>query len=330
MSLQELKQHRPLHIFIAGSASGIGAVAAKRLVREGHVVYHACRSPQRAQEAVSLAGGGVPVVCDLSRLESVQECAAVMNKVERIDVLCLNAAVAPDSKATKPKLTANGFEECIGVNHLGHFLLANLLYPKLKANPEGARLVVTASSVHDPESGGGKSSGTTATVGNLSGLGVDLKSQPNGPTMVDGMIKYHGGKVYKDSKLCNLLFAAEAAKRYASSNVDVVSLNPGFVPTTGLFDSLRERSPWQATALVWAADFMGWTVPLEIAGERLVYMILNRNIPSGSYYSAPVGSHGCTPETGFQAISVSREASDVELASQLWEKSCMVLKQWLQ
>jgi len=327
MSLHELQQrrHRPLHICITGSASGIGAVAAKRLVEQGHVVYHACRSLERAQEAAQRAGGGVPVVCDLSSLESVRRGATtIAQSAERLDALCLNAGVAPDSTASAPKLTADGLEECIGVNHLGHFLLAKLLYPKLKANPDGARLVVTASSVHDPESGGGKSGGQSATVGDLSGLGVNLRTHPKGPTMVDGAIQYNGGKVYKDSKLCNLLFVAEAAKRYAS-HVRVVSFNPGFVPTTGLFDSLRERSPWKATAMVWAANWMGWTVPLNVAGERLVHMILDPNIPTGSYYSAAVGSHGTTPDAGFQATAVSKEASNMELALKLWEKSDAVV-----
>ena len=330
MSLQELQQRRgrPLHICMTGSASGIGAAAAQRLVQEGHVVYHACRSLERAQEAVSRAGGGIPVVCDLSRFDSIRQCAATLiQTVERLDVLCLNAAVAPCAAATTPpKLTAEGLEECIGVNHLGHFLLAKLLYPKLLANPEGARVVVTASSVHDPESGGGKSGGKSATVGDLSGLGVDLRySSPKGPTMLDGAMQYHGGKVYKDSKLCNVLFAAEAARRYALP-VRVVSFNPGFVPTTDLFSSMRERSPWKATLLVWTAKLMGWTVPLEVAGERLVHMIIDPNIPTGSYYSAPVGSRGTNPDTGFQATDVSKDASDVILARKLWKKSLEATK----
>ena len=326
MSLDELhnRRRRPLHICMTGSASGIGAVAAQRLVAEGHVVYHAARTPERAQEAVTRAGGGIPLVCDLASFQSIRDCAGTLHKtVERLDVLCLNAAVAPNARF--PRLTAEGLEECVGVNHLGHFLLAKLLYPKLKANPEGARVVVTASSVHDPQSRGGRSGGKSATVGDLSGLGVDLRDNPKGPTMIDGAIKYHGGKVYKDSKLCNILFSAEAARRYASS-VKVVSFNPGFVPTTGLFASMREQSPWKATTMVWIAKCMGWSVPLEVASERLVHMILDPNIPSGSYYSALVGSRATDPETGFGPSTVSKEASDAQLARKLWIKSIEVTK----
>jgi protochlorophyllide reductase len=185
--------------------------------------------------------------------------------------------------------------------------------------------VVTASSVHNPESGGGKSGGKSATVGDLSGLGVDLRANPKGPTMIDGAIQYHGGKVYKDSKLCNLLFLAEAARRYASP-VRVVSFNPGFVPTTGLFASMRDKNPWKATTMVWIAKCMGWSVPLEVAGERLVHMILDPNIPTGSYYSAPVGSRATDPETGFGPSAVSKEASDAKLARKLWIKSIEVTK----
>lgn len=330
MSLDELHHHRlhrrPLHICMTGSASGIGAVAAQRLVADGHVVYHAARTQERAEEAVARAGGGVPLVCDLASFQSIRDCAGTLHKtVERLDVLCLNAAVAPNAKARTPCLTAEGLEECVGVNHLGHFLLAKLLYPKLQANPEGARVVVTASSAHDPQSKGGRSGGKSATLGDLSGLGVDLRVDPKGPTMINGAIKYHGGKVYKDSKLCNILFSAEAARRYASS-VKVVSFNPGFVPTTGLFTSMRKQNPWKAATMVWIAKCMGWSVPLEVAGERLVHMILDPNIATGSYYSAPVGSRATDSETGFGPSTVSKEASDAKLARKLWIKSTEVTK----
>lgn len=333
MSLRETQQqpHRPLHILITGSSQGVGLVAAQRLIQQGHVVYHGCRSKRRAEEAVAAAGGGVALeACDLSDLDSVKKFAkAVERQVPRLDVLCLNAAVGP-SLAKIPQLTAQGFEEGIGVNHLGHFLLTQLLYKKLAADG-GGRLVITASSVHDPSLKAGQSGGKTATLGNMSGLGVDLRKSPDGPAMIDGGLEYFGSKVYKDSKLCNILTCRHAAQLYPPS-ITCVCFNPGFVPTTALFSSMRQESWWKAQALTLFASVMGISVPLEVAGERLAYMATSSGLASGTYYCAPAKSHATQPEAdggGFVPTPVSEEASNDHVAAQLWEKSLAVVSRWL-
>ena len=127
-----------LSIAITGTSQGIGLDAAKRLVAAGHTVYHANRNAARSAEAAQQAGGGIPMVCDLASLASVRQFADELAGKE-LDVLCLNAGIAPSTKAEAPERTADGFEACVGTNHLGHFLLANLLAPKVK------RIVVTAS-----------------------------------------------------------------------------------------------------------------------------------------------------------------------------------------
>ena len=227
-----LQRAASLSIAITGSSQGIGLDAAKRLLAEGHTIYHGCRSAARADAAVAGAGGGVPLVCDLADLASVGAFAAALP--DDVDVLCLNAGVAPSTKAAAPARTADGFEACVGTNHLGHFALAELVAPRLAARR--GRIVVTASSVHDPAQPGGAVGGAGgATLGDLSGL---AKLEDGGPTMVDGAAAYDGGKVYKDSKLCNVLFAREALARYPG--VDVRSFNPGFIPSSGLFRAPRE------------------------------------------------------------------------------------------
>jgi len=344
---------RPLHICITGSSSGIGLAAARTLVGRGHVVYHACRSLERAREAARRAGGGVPMKCDLSDLDSVREFAGAVldgggTGPPRLDVLCLNAGVAPFSGAKVPRLTRQGFEECIGVNHLGHFLLANLLYPKLRADG-GGRLVVTASSVHDPEGPGGRSGrgGKGATLGDLSGLGVDLREidPPNGgpapPTMVDGSIEYDGSKCYKDSKLCNVLMCREAAGAFGGGGnpgrfpgIEAYSFTPGFVPTTGLFQPLRDAQWFRAHLLTVFAWASGISVPEQVGGDRLAYVAtsvdLPQSCPNGSYLSAPgAKSRAASVQDGFTARPVSKEASDGELAAKLWDTSLEVVKNWM-
>merc|ERR1719401_3094242 len=105
------------------------------------------------------------MVCDLADLDSVRAFAASMN-FGRIDALMLNAGLALNAAEKEPSYTKQGFELTFGTNHLGHFLLYQLLIDSV-ATP--GRVVVTGSAAHDPESGGGKL-GSKATLGDLSGL----------------------------------------------------------------------------------------------------------------------------------------------------------------
>ena len=313
-----------LHIAITGSSQGIGAAAAKVLISEGHEVYHACRSAERAEAARLAAGGGTALVCDLADLDSVRGFAeALRHAAPRLDVLCLNAAVAPSTKATVAPRTKQNIEECIGVNHLGHFLLACLLQPHLSANDGAARIVITASSVHDPEQPGGAVGGKGgATLGSLGGLREGLRD-PMGATMVDGAATYDGSKVYKDSKLANLLFAGEAQRRWGGAGISVRTFNPGFIPSSGLFREPRKDNFLGATAFTFFARLAGFAVPIEVGGERLAYLASapDAQIPPGSYLGGPTGSRGTTREDGFGDGLLSAEARDEDKARLLWELS---------
>jgi light-dependent protochlorophyllide reductase len=322
---------RSLTIAITGTSQGIGLDAASRLISEGHTVIHACRNRERAEVAVKMAGGGIPMVCDLSSFESIRSFAESLQTTEemKLDVLCLNAAVAPSTKAVNPKLTKDGLEECIGTNHLGHFLLANILKDHLAKGVAGGKLVVTASSVHDPEAPGGAVGGKGgATLGDLSGLGIQLDKNPNGPTMPDGLVEYDGGKIYKDSKLCNVLFCREAQKRWEGSGISIRSLNPGFIPSSGLFREPRKDNWLGASIFTFVAGVIGFAVPISVGGERLAYMATadESEVPSGSYFSAKVGSKAATKADGFDQDGISKEASNDELATKLWERSMEIVQ----
>lgn len=314
-----------LRIAITGTNSGIGQSAAKMLLEQGHTVYHACRTAEGAKEAVSKAGGGIPMVCDLADLASVKAFAeAICQQEPALDVLCLNSGVSPSRKAEAPKRTKDGFEETVGINHLGHFFLAQLMQPLLLSNR--GRLVVTASSVHDPESAGGTVGGdpsTGATLGDLSGLGAVPDA-----AMVDGAAAFNGAKAYHDSKLCNVLFMREAHRRWGDA-ISVRSFNPGLITSTGLFRAARADNWLSASIFSFVAEkIAGFSQPVEVGGSRLAYMATasEADVPSGSYLSAPAAtSKATTRADGFDAAQISKEARDDALAKRLWELSAQVV-----
>ncbi|KAJ1472257.1 hypothetical protein T484DRAFT_1558321, partial [Baffinella frigidus] len=158
------------------------------------------------------------------------------------------------------------FRDQVGTNHLGHFLLANLLYPLVEQSSDAEpRIVVTASQVHDPSSAGGNV-GSKATLGNLDGL-------PKGSRW--GMV--HGGafdpdKAYKDSKLCNVFFAAELERRLKAkgSKISCTSMSPGLITKTGLFKN-------QAALFVTVFSFIVYNIAhvaetVEFGGDQIARM----------------------------------------------------------
>ena len=187
----------PRDVIITGANSGVGLEGAKLLVAAGHRVVLACRTQAKADAAAKACldyaaaaapassrpgGTAVAMECDLANLASVRAFAKAV-KGKPLDSLVLNAGLALNTADKLPERTKDGFEMTIGVNHLGHFLLANLLVDDLKGHKDlkvDPRLVITASPVHDPTSGGGNV-GSKASLGDLAGLAA-------GPSfsMVDG------------------------------------------------------------------------------------------------------------------------------------------------
>jgi len=372
-----LARSAALQIAITGSNSGIGASASKMLLERGHSVIHACRTAEAAAEAVALAGGGAPMVCDLADLQSVRRFAASLSaEAPALDVLCLNAGVSPSRKAEVPARTRDGFEETVGVNHIGHFLLASLLEPVLTRS-EGT-VVVTASGVHDPDAPGGTVQARAAQSpasspcpdptpdppgrpGDRSDVGRSLRawgggrwrrgdggrcedrtSSPSLPLAsrlhphtsefrlpCEGATAYCGAKAYHDSKLCNVLFAAEAARRWGGGGVAVRAFNPGLITSTGLFRAARRDNFLSAALFSFVATSVArFSQPVEVGGARLAYLATapEEEVPPGSYLSAPAAtSAAATVADGFGPAAVSREAQDKELAARLWERSSAVV-----
>ena len=195
-------------VVITGANTGIGKICARELSKRGAKVIMLCRSTERgeaaAEEIRKLTQGEVIVhKMDLASLKSVRECAEQLNNsLDKIDILLNNAGVM-----TCPELrTEEGFEMQIGTNHFGHFLLTNLLMSLLKKAAPGARIVNVSSLAHEG--------------GQIYWEDINFEKTPYDPL-----------KAYQQSKLANILFTKELARRGEGSGVNSYALHPGVIHT---------------------------------------------------------------------------------------------------
>mmetsp|Transcript_15906 Transcript_15906/g.36674 ORF Transcript_15906/g.36674 Transcript_15906/m.36674 type:complete len:457 (+) Transcript_15906:219-1589(+) len=316
-------------VLITGCNSGIGLEAARILARRNpsDKLILACRTQAKADGTAQKileetpAANLVPAECDLASLNSVKKFAASLDG--KLDVVCYNAGLALNTQGEIER-TADGFERTIGTNHLGHFYLHHLLEPKL--NTGNGKAVITASSVHDPESPGGKQ-GIPATLGDLDGFARDGKNFE----MVDGN-PYNGDKAYKDSKLCNILFCRELQRKLAADdatkNVVVNAFSPGLITSSGFF---RYQNPVFASVFNVAVSsvFKVAETP-EYGGAALAYMTTVENT-RGEFFDSPPGTSNKYASDGndyqgafgkeFAPTAVSKEALDNQKAKRLWTLS---------
>ena len=193
---------------ITGANTGIGRVTARELARQGAQVFVACRSAERAQAvlddigALPDSGKAEFLPLELGDFASVRACAdAFLARGLPLHLLINNAGLAGGRGYTK-----SGFELAFGVNHLGHFLLTQLLQERIKASAP-ARIVTVASRAH------------------YRAQGIDCEAVREPTRTLSGL------KEYGVSKLANVLFSAELGRRLAGSGVTTYSLHPGVVAT---------------------------------------------------------------------------------------------------
>lgn len=190
-------------VIITGATSGIGEVAALHLAGQGARIVFTAREAARADDTMKKLKAANPGAAHavhmggLSTLAEMKRVGAELAREPQIDVLVNNAG-ALFNKRTE---TADGLEKTFALNHMAYFVITNLLLPKLKP---GARIVTTASDAHR----GGEMDFD------------DLQSKR----------AYMGFRVYSKSKLANILFNRELARR-VPAGVTANALHPGFVAT---------------------------------------------------------------------------------------------------
>jgi retinol dehydrogenase-12 len=267
---------------VTGANTGIGRVTALELARAGAEVILACRNEAKtrpAMDAIAQQTGNdrlhfAPL--DLASLASVRACAEqVLERHGPLHLLINNAGLAGQRG-----LSADGFELTFGVNHLGHFLLTQLLLERL-VDSAPARIVTVSSKAHD----------------RVDGIDFELVRRPTRT--------FIGIREYAVSKLANILFTTELARRLEGSGVSTYAVHPGRVAS-----DIWRRIPW---------PFRGIMTRNMISNEEGAQTTLHcaqseeAGRETGLYYAR---SRPATP---------SAAARDRALAEELWRRS----EQWV-
>jgi retinol dehydrogenase 12 len=264
-------------ILVTGATEGIGKAAAHDFARRGASLVIVGRNPEKTERVraeLEEAGGKVEtIVADLSLVsENLRVAREFLAKHDRLDVLVNNVGALFQSR----KVTSEGYEMTFALNHLAYFVLTRELLDVLKKTP-GARIVNTSSGAHAQ----GK---------------LDFE---NWPRREHG---YTGFQVYGASKLANILFTRELARRLEGSSVTVNCFHPGFV-STGFGSSNGFISPFIKAG----AMLFGRTA--EKGAETLIWLATS---PEAGKIT---GEYFMDMKPGRR----TRKARDDEAAKRLWD-----------
>jgi NAD(P)-dependent dehydrogenase (short-subunit alcohol dehydrogenase family) len=262
---------------VTGASSGIGKATALGLARLGGTVVLACRDPTRgeaAQREIVQASGNPHVtlmIVDLASQASIIAFADEFNQdYRRLDALVNNAGVYTRERQTTPE----GFELQFAVNYLGGFLLSHLLLDQLTASAP-SRIVNVSSSAHK----GGK---------------IDFDD-------LQGERKYAGYRAYSQSKLAQILFTVEFARRLANTGVTINACHPGVVKTNlGIQENPKIV---RVVRMFFKSPAKGAETPIFLVASPVVSTL------TGQYF------------VDRQVKAVSREARDSDVARRLYDVS---------
>jgi NAD(P)-dependent dehydrogenase (short-subunit alcohol dehydrogenase family) len=263
---------------VTGANRGIGRATAEGLAELGASLILVCRRVEDGREVSrEIAAKGLPppevIGADLSSQAEIRRAASeIQSRFSRLHVLINNAGIIPRRR----EATADGLEMQFAVNHLSYFLLTNLLLPQLRAGSP-SRIVNVSSGAH-----------THATLDF-----DDLQSER----------AYEPQDVYSRTKLANILFTYELARRLAGSGVTANSLTPGVVATRML------------------ADYMG--VPRRGEGNRTFGASPKKGAETSIYLAAAPEIAGITGKyfERKKPVPSSRASYDEAVARRLWDVS---------
>jgi NAD(P)-dependent dehydrogenase (short-subunit alcohol dehydrogenase family) len=272
-------------VVVTGGTSGIGEVAAFRLAGQGARIVLIARDPKRGGVTLSMLKQANPAADhkvhygDLSSIADMKRVATeVANTEPRIDVLVNNAGAVFLSRQT----SVDGLEMTFATNHMNYFVVTNILLDRLKATP-GARIVSTASEAHKS--------------GKLDF--DDLQSAKS----------YSTFRVYGTSKLCNILFTRELARRVDGTGVTANCLHPGFVGTR-----LGQNNATNFFMKALARTIMTFGISPEEGAKTIIHLASSPDVAtiSGEYF------YKC------KVAEPSLAAQDGDAAKRLWDVSAKI------
>jgi retinol dehydrogenase-12 len=267
-------------VVMTGATSGIGQVAAEKLAAMGACIVQVARSRERAEAALARLREIAPRAAhtvhyaDLSRIAEMQRVASAIAQAEpRIDVLINNAGALFNTR----QVTADGLELTFATNHMAYFLFTRGLRERLLASAP-ARIVSTASDAHD-------------------GNQIDFDD-------LQAAKGFRGFKIYGRSKLCNILFTRELARRLAGTGITANCLHPGFVSTR-----FGNESGGAFSYIVRIAK--NFAISPEKGAATIVYLASSPDVAvvSGEYF------YKC------RIATPSKEARDDQAAQRLWQET---------
>ena len=311
------------NILITGGNSGIGLFAIINLLKTKNNLYVVIKSELRKHEFLKTIEKyfdknylskylNIIENCDLSNLENIKKIRDYfISKKIFLDVVVLNAGLQYTG-SFYPKVSKQGIELTFAVNHLAHFYLVNLL-KDLVRDKEESRIIITSSDVHDPKSSGGNI-GKKAGLNNL----IDFRKKVTGK-----FLNFNADESYKNSKLCNILFAKELAKKLkiSSSKISVITWAPGLVipnDDSGFFRYSKRFNLFGYFIFSKVAkNILGISESLENAGMILSKIAFDSSFNNIGYI------HLSNKLISFKKhklvkSKVSDEANNSDLASKLW------------
>ncbi|PYI03476.1 short-chain dehydrogenase/reductase family protein [Aspergillus sclerotiicarbonarius CBS 121057] len=274
-------------VFVTGGNAGLGKETILQLARHRPSrIYLAARSAAKAEDAIASIREQVPsadiryISLDLSSFKSIHAAAKqFMSECDRLDILILNAGIMN----TPPALTEDGFEIQFGTNHIGHFLLTELLLPTLQ------QTVALSSDVRVV---------TLASAANVAAPPFEIM------TSTSALLANHTLTRYSASKAANILFASELARRHPE--ILSVSIHPGAV-VSELWDHTSKISvmaKYSTDALL----AFGRNVSTGALNQLWAAGAKRELLTNGGYY-VPIGVHAAG----------NRYAIDTDMARRLWE-----------
>lgn len=250
-------------VVITGATSGIGYETALELARRGGALTIVCRNPERGKTTAAEIEQAVPgssvdvLLADLSEFDQVRDVAEQINsRYAAIDVLVNNAGV----QNLTPRYTSAGFDHMLASNYLGPFLLTNLVLDRVRSAPAG-RVVVVASDAHRMAA--------RFDVESFENLGEYAGSRP-------------AIRAYARTKLLDLLFALELARRLEGSSATSNAACPGLVatnlieggPAFGSWDQMLSKTPLLRTPA------QGARISVKLATDPSLAGVSGRYFPS--------------------------------------------------